>query len=820
MSIRHSQKHKKMSETGILVLTPTGIDEDYSMTETALQRVERILSGKPTCPFDFFNNTMFYDPKPPEKGEYADRLKAQPVVAYAAVNAVSRGVELVFPPGAMSNGYAAYALAEDYAEKIRQATASEDGGHGYNTTQRLKHRVAGEELLNRVILPNRLQNANINALARDLYTDKGVMGVIGFEGSVRTTRSNNALSQGATFQDWTFERWWGPRVIDSAAMMLHGDHAYSRYGALEELLGDQIQCGLLDDYRRHIGPGKKYDVVDAQGVHITLTDRAWETAKHIVDVVERGFRSDLALAALVGRFQLDDWLRTRHDPTPIDRRKLHPVLADRSADELARMDRLKEIMLPYIAAKCVSWSKYAEHDGLNAYYAKNILPLTPELPIDNTKALVAELFAYQPKGGFAHPVLGQGMVPSVKNGLSKVFDGQAMRKPQLQIRDDNYFAPRAALFEDHHFSKLSVWEQAALTFILPAMESVDLSTKASKRFMYLCDPKGGAIAGDWARKHGVSYLKEAQSAEGQYARNNFYKNVIVKSDKAGRKAVDALARENALAMRGVGNVFSTLDFLDVRAVAQKNRAFVASPGEQRYSSRAHLALQIEFFDRQAEGLVLGKEWANHPHHNQLVVRAVLNAVGLVDRGYDGGKYQMEIFEYDTAAQNETDRLKKLDLHDLLTAMAASVEPMMAQVSHVPDKATYLACARLLEITDKLVDPGRANIARSQNRETGKEESHEIIDWRAVDPALIGFMYTDPQKKADLSATKPGQAQSLRDRLRAQLLQVAVLEFEPADMKGLGEDYHAAWAKVHGYDASERYTKRDSDGVKHISNRPT
>ena len=484
------------------------------MTETALQRVERILSGKPTCPFDFFNNTIFYDPKPPEKGEYADRLKAQPVVAYAAVNAVSRGVELVFPPGAMSNGYAAYALAEDYAEKIYQATASENGGKGYNTTQRLKHRVAGEELMNRVILPNRLQNANVNALARDLYADKGVMGVIGFEGSVRTTRSNNALSQGATFQDWTFERWWGPRVIDSAAMMLHADHIYSRYGALEELLGDQIQCGLLDDYRQHIGPGKNYDVVDAQGDHITLADRTWETAKHIVDVVERGFRSDLALAALVGRFQLDDWLRGG-EGSPIDRRKVHPVLAKRSADELARMDRLKEIMLPYIAAKCATWSKHAEHEGLNTYYTNNILPLTSELSADDTKALVAELFAYQPKGGFAHPVLGQGAAPSVKNGLSKAFDGHAARKPQLQIRDDNYFAPRAELFEDHHFGKLSVWEQAALKFILPAMESADLSTKAPKRFMYLCDPKGGAIAGDWARKHGVSYLKEAQSAEGQ-----------------------------------------------------------------------------------------------------------------------------------------------------------------------------------------------------------------------------------------------------------------------------------------------------------------
>lgn len=789
------------------------------MTETALKRVERILSGNPTCPFDFFNNTMFYDPKPEENSEYAQRLKAQAAVAYAAVNAVSRGVQLIFPPGAMSNGYLAYGLAEDYAQKITDATKNESG-QGYLTTQRLKHRVSPEELMNRVILPNRLQNAAINSIAHGLFPDKGVMGVIGFENSVRATRSNSALAQGATFQDWTFERWWGPRVIDSAGMMLHADHIYSRYGALEEILGDQIQCGLLDDYRQHVGPGKEYDIVDAKGEHITLADRAWENAKHIVDVVERGFRSDLALAALVARFQIDDWLRTKHDASPIDRRKVHPTLAKRSAAELAQMDRLKELMLPYIAAKCMDWSKHEEHDGLNNYYLNNIVMLSPDMTPEKTKALVSELFAYQPKGGFDHPVMGSRSAVatySEKSSLRNAFEANRVQKAQIQIRNDKYFVPRADLFEDHHFSKLPIWEQAALKYILPAMESTDLSTAKPKRAMLLCDPKGGAIAGDWSRKHGVAYLKEAQSAEDQFVKNNFFKSVVQKADKAGRKTAESLMDEPLLEARGVGNVFSTIDLLDIRAAAQKNRAFVASRGEQRYSSRAHLALQMEFFDRNAEMLVLGKEWANHPHHNQMVVRAVMNAVGIVDRGYDGGKYQMEIFEYDETAQG-LERFRKLDLHDLISEMAKSVEPMMGQVPHIPDKASYLALARLIEISDKLIDPARANILRSVDRERGKESAHDIIDWRAVDPELIGFMYADSAKKTDLMATKGDGEKTMRDRLREKLLKVAVLEFEPDDLQGLGADYEAAWAATHGHDALQRYTKRDG-GVKYVSNRP-
>lgn len=791
------------------------------MTETALQRVERILSGKPICPFDFFNDPLFYDPKPPEQGEYADRLKAQPVVAYAAVNAVSRGVKLVFPPGAMSNGYAAYVLADDYSGKITQATKSESGV-GYKTTQRLKHRVSPEELLNRVILPNRLQNAVVNSMARGLYEDKGVMGVIGFEGSVRTTRTNNALSQGATFQDWTFERWWGPRVIDSAAMMLHADHIYSRYGALEELLADQIQCGLLDDYRQHIGPGKHYDVVDFRGDNITLTDRAWETAKHIVDVVERGFRSDLALAALVGRFQIDDWLRSKHDASPIDKRKVHDVLAKRTPEELARMDRLKAIMLPYIAAKCMSWSKYSEHEHLNAYYVNNILPLSAEMNSKKTKALVTELFAYQPKGGFVHPLL-DGRDPSerVTQATARHAFRSTAQGSQLQARDDKFFVPRSRLFEDHHFGRVdSVWEQAALKFIMPTLESGDLPIMRSKRFFYLCDPKGGEIAGDWARKHGVNYLKEAQSVVDPVAgKNSFPKAVIAKNDAAARKTLDKLSKEALLTNRCVGNVSGTVDFLDIRHAAMVNRAFVASKGAQRYSSRAHLALQMEFFDRNVEGLVLGKEWQNHPHHNQMVLRAVLNAVGLVDRGYDGGKYQMEIFEYD-GSKDEAARFKKLNLHDLVATLGKTVEEMLDCTPHVPDKPTYLACARLLEITDKLIDPGRANIEFSRDKETGRDTSYETIDWRAVDPELTQFIYSDPVKRAALSATAPGQPQSLRDRLREKLVNIAVLEFEPEDLAGLSKDYEAAWVKAHGMNAMNRYARRDTDGVNLVAGGPT
>lgn len=155
----------------------------------------------------------------------------------------------------MSNGELAYELVEKSSDKVRRSVVLRTG-HDALTTQRLKHMVAGKELFTGVIIKNRVQNSALNGIAMGLRDGFGVMGVIGPEGAWRSTRNDNALSQGATFQDVIFERWWGPRVLDSAGMVLYGDHAYSRYANVEEVLGDQIQCGLLDDYRKHIGPAR------------------------------------------------------------------------------------------------------------------------------------------------------------------------------------------------------------------------------------------------------------------------------------------------------------------------------------------------------------------------------------------------------------------------------------------------------------------------------------------------------------------------------------------------------------------------------------
>jgi hypothetical protein len=775
---------------------------------SSIDRVGKVLGGKQIHPFDFVNNPMFYDPKPEPGTEYAERLLAQTKLANIAGTEVSKGQKKLFVPCAMSNGFLAYELALDYADKIRQATEARFGA-AYLTTQSLRQYVAGSELSNRVILPNRLANhALIDRLERK-FPGHAIFGPVDSEGPLRVQRGNNALAQGASFQDWTFENRYLPRLLECDGMVLGLDHVWSRYANVEELIGDVIQCGLLDKYRDQ--PGATFDIMDENGKHITLADRAWERAKHIVAVTEKGFRTDLAVGTLLAQFQLDDWLRKGKGP--IDAAKVHPVLADRAPEEMKRMERLKALMLPYIAAKCLDGLPYEDDKNLKAYVERSVLPLqgTAVFGADVAK----ELFAYRPVGGFTYP---DAKAPSA---LSAHFSTSA-RAPKRRGTEGNYFQTPAALFDDRHFAKLPIWEQAALPYIVGFMEDHRIAESAPRALLLVQNAKGGERARAFADARNITWLREAQSAEDPVdSKDSFYKSVIAPNVKDTENTQNALTKTKALRDAGFGNVLSTLNFQTLKKALTVFRKGIAADGSDTLSSKGFLAMMMEWFDRNAEGLALQKGWENHHEDVQMVVRAVQHACGLVDRPYEGGKYRMDIYQVDANAKNKKDQLKRQDLHDLITTLGGRVESYLdANAAHLaadpengvkdapaPARAEILALARLLQISDMRADPGTMNYESHKNPTTGAVTKTEIIEWHNVDQGLFWFWHQDPVKRADLLATpvsKDGAAndngaQSMRDRLRGKLLETGVLFLTQEDLQGLHVDYEAAWRAAQGKD---------------------
>lgn len=768
------------------------------MASSASDRIDRILSGKQIHPFDWVNLPIFYDPRPEEGTEYTNRLRDGTKMAYVAANEMSHGLQFLFRPSAMSNGALAYDLVNDCTD-IQERNILAYGlrrfGRQVKTTQNLKGTVAGSELMNRVILLNRETDFRAANKIESRFPDKAIVVPIEFENVPRTQRSNNALSQGASFQDWTFESWWGPRVIDAAGHVLGGNKRYeSRYLGIEDLMADLIQCGLLDEHRQHVGAGKTFDVIDEQGRQVPLADRAWGRAKHIFERTEDNFATDLAVAVLVAQFQIDDWLRGKGAPegfAGIDPGKLHPTLAKRSKQELARMDRLKEMMLPYIAEKCADLVPYLEDPNLKTYFEEKVLPARgkfKDLDLDKVK-----------KALFSENVLGDLNDSDMKKkkGASAAFDAAATpgafaHKPaKRRSTDGHYFESRARLFDDAHFSRLSLWEQAALPFIMGAIESFRLPEGAPRSLFYIAEPKGGARAKTFMAERGIDFLKEAYSAEDPTGKDGFAKQVMAPNRKQLAEDVAALAGQQDLQARGIKNIVSTGNFLNIAEAAEKYRNFVAASGPQKLSPRARLALMMEWMDRNPEAIAVRRDWQVHHDETQMVVRALQIATGLVKRPYNGGDYRMEIFAYD----QDSKALAKQDLYDLVMTLGRSVDAMLSKAPPPEAKEHYLSMARMIQILDMYMDPGRMNYDYSKDRRTGATEKHELIHWREVDPALMGFWHDDPAKKAEL--------REFRDHIRQKLLAVGVLYFNENDLEGLHEDYKAAWQEAQGVDAAER-----------------
>ena len=245
---------------------------------------------------------------------------------------------------------------------------------------------------------------------------------------------------------------------------------------------------------------------------------------------------------------------------------------------------------------------------------------------------------------------------------------------------------------------------------------------------------------------------------------------------------------------GVKNIVSTNNFLNIAAAVEKNREFVAADGPQKLSPRARLALMMQWMDRNPQAIAVRKDWDVHHDEAQMMVRALQIATGLVERPFSGGRHKMEIFKY----YQDGKTLEKQDMYDLVTTLGRTVDKMLSKEPPPEAREHYLAMARMVQILDMYIDPGRMNFAYSKDPETGATHKSEVINWREVDQDLMAFWHEDPAKQAELK--------DFRDHIRGKLLNIGVLYFNENDLKGLHEDYTAAWNEVRGKDASERRRK--------------
>ncbi len=629
------------------------------------------------------------------------------------------------------------------------------------------------------------------------------------EGHLRAINMIHSMAQGAKFEDIIFEiHMWGPICLHevNAGIYFH-DHAWSRHAAMEKGIALAIQYGVQQPLQ--IRQFESCDITDIKGRDVSVVDQAWEEARHIVDVVERGFRTEVAAALLLTRFMYDDYYREGMDDKLFLDHAHDTVKAHyNDAGEVAKMDMLKSIMLPYMAQHC-DWSTLQaalDNDaGLRRYWDEKVTPMLgktpdfkqalaqfPELaakmgddyepPAETVRATEEIVFGYLPRGGYeSHWKLAKYVKHRKDPPLTITdFGTQAEAGSPWQGVHENPFcqelAPRR--FHDNLFEQLGVTRSRtdkpnqnhmtpdqlwALTFVNACRDGAPPHDKGRTLF-YLDDPSGGIHAGAYLDKHQGDSADHPAEAKAAF-------NPLVKGSKTFKESVNTetayhlLARIREIAVGAAmkvwrggknrwGNVLSISDVAHSAAGMEGKRKglnvdmheMFAAKGPIRISGMAKEAAARRLIGLVAEGVAIPAGTLTDLQY-RCIGEAVEVAVGKVPRTYEGGAYRMEFFldhDWWKPPPLRGDSLQKLDLGDVILHSYAQLRPYLKMKNPPALRDRVVTMMRLFDTYERLIDPARCNVERCENPLSGEDSQSSVIDWRKVDNGFKGFKVYDPR----------------------------------------------------------------------------
>lgn len=708
--------------------------------------------------------------------------------------------------GSASSGFRAWQRARDFPEPVLNHSLSVGADHDYKhfTAVRLIDALERNVFLNDILLPNYRDQAIAAKQAvrnlRDPQTGAHnfyVYSPFHRQGAVRVYGESFALSRNIQFEDAVWEKHlWIPRALHNETTygILHGDHAWSINKAVEASIGLNIRYGssLLLDIRR----GQNYAMVDIMGRPVSPVDEAWEDARHLVyeltrplifDGHEYEVRSERPAALLLSRFMHDDWRRNNISRADcgLDHDLAHDDIKAFYADpaQLERMDRLKELMIPFMAEYCEwpSLNRILKNDpDLAAYWEDNVV--NTHLPLIDINRLKTEILAYVPRAGLNNTALAryveESRDPSVMqfafSGAS--FSSSAMSGEKGAHRgspkgvQDNPFKPEfnPCLFDDGCFARLnggkpgdkpdpdhySYAQAVALATVMGRRNNGELGDEIARRLVYLDDPSGGLRGAAFMYETGILDERElatnfdsASDAGEKYSEKYGAENA---ADYATRRRRLLLSREyepfrqqqQTQIIDSISDVKADIDRFKSRRDSYNtayDRAFNAR-GSHEIPSLAGETVLRKIIASESHGVIL-------PHGRLTGLQAGALSEGLTvvtgmnNRDYTGDEYDFKfIMDYfDPAHPEYLDDLHIMDLADLIIHIGIQVKAMLEQPNPPRNSAHYVLMARLLDVYERLLDPGRRNMLSERSAFVGHDQQQKIIDFDQVDPTFKGFV---------------------------------------------------------------------------------
>ncbi len=754
------------------------------------------ISETPLYPGDLIHNMGCYWPRP----DYDDAFwKMQHMNAEKFTYGRSRA-KYGYPKQAMfyypaSSGRKPVELAQRYPEKILEhslsLTQENDGDGPYMTTQRIVDALDPSVVRPEVFAQNYRNSMIASAIAannlRDPETglrDTYVVGPAHREELFRSMKEFHPIMRGTVYEDAIFEaHLWGPScLLDFTHGIYDGEHAWSRYGAVEKGVGLAIQYGSLLPIA--VREGQNFDVVDLNGKPVSILDQTWEDARGLVDVVgtkveyqgeEYRFRAETQAALLVSRFMHDEMYRS--NSTELQRGQEHETVKAHYADkaEMAKFAELKEMMLPYLAEYC-NWPtlhQILDRDPhLKKYWDEHVVPSAPNL---KPEAEIEEaVMSYLPRGGFS----GGDLSKKITSRRDPVVLKQDFPLHDIPLTPQgqhvNAFARDLdpTIFNDRNFARLGgtsnphdepdpdhiTFEQAACMMSLPeflhdGIPPLDLP----RTLIYLDDAGAGVRPAAFHEEHGTDHPGEISAlfdplAEGG---STFAEAVAAENgaDLQDRVRDLTLGKDYAAwrTENKIGNIIPLSDFQASMATYEGRREgtdtevheSLAADGPMKNSADAVETMVRRHIDLEAHGLVLPT--GEMPDRNYRYLMESVNAIlGKTPRTYSGGKYQHEIFmdhDYWKPPQHRnTDQpLQKMDFLDVYIYVGMKAKAALDEPNPAKRRDLMVTAMRMTDLYERIIDPARRNVHTVRDAFSGKDSSKMDIDLNnIVDKSFVGF----------------------------------------------------------------------------------
>lgn len=750
--------------------------------ETKLSKTgSQYIAEKPEYAGDLFNNPDLYWPRP-DPSDPLDRMLQKNAEGYAADASRSHSFyKSAMLYCSMSGGYYGYAIAEKYPDKIlagsrRFMTAADD--RPFMTIQRLQEVLGGEIMKNEVFERNGLLNQTATEYASRTMPGFYIAGPDDREGHLRDLGRIHTMLRGAGFKDSTFEQgiYLKKCLLEHERGIYFADHAWSRNACMEKAVPLAAQYG--SSYVLDARDGRSYDIVDIEGRPVSIADQAWEDARHLVDVVERGFRSEPSATLLLSRF-MHDQMAIEKSPL-LDHERAHQIVRERFGvqAEAERMERLKSVMLPYLAERC-AWPTLIpiiQNDPhLHAFWEDHVLPSRPAMK--QVAEIEKEILSYVPRGGFDAGELRKKIEerrdPKVKRNVFSAASMPSRPKGVHEAPFDAKFDPK--LFNDRNFARLGAvpnpdftpdndhltFEQNAAILIVNAYREARRPVLGARTLLYLDDANSGLAASAFESKHNITDIRAIKTVFDPLGHDS--KAFAVTGEKEHRALITQsletlMESEQFEQWRSgfdIGNIVTLSDFRASAAKYKNNdlRTGIAADGPIEMSDAGIETCARRYLTLAADGLML-KPGKIKPIEARIISDALCVATGLVERPHEGGKFAFDFFmwnDYSNAPDTQAEP-QKMDLGDLILYVGRNVKANLEAKNPAMMREHNVTMARLLEVYEMITDPGRRNISHSRDPKTGADSTAKIINTTQLDPAFIlDLIENDPGLPAVLSS---------------------------------------------------------------------